>query len=43
MKHEAQSRLFKLKVLTFRLGVSCQNDADCGFDLIICKDGVCGL
>ncbi|KAK3391189.1 hypothetical protein B0H63DRAFT_467448 [Podospora didyma] len=25
------------------IGVSCKTDADCGFDLIICKEGVCGL
>ncbi|KAK4119420.1 hypothetical protein N657DRAFT_650239 [Parathielavia appendiculata] len=25
------------------IGVSCETDADCGFALIICKDGVCGL
>ncbi|KAK4234477.1 hypothetical protein C8A03DRAFT_47194 [Achaetomium macrosporum] len=25
------------------IGLSCETDADCGFDLIICKDGVCGL
>jgi len=25
------------------IGVSCRTDADCGFDLIICKGGVCGL
>ncbi|KAK4183380.1 hypothetical protein QBC35DRAFT_526132 [Podospora australis] len=24
-------------------GVSCSTDADCGFDLIICKNGFCGL
>lgn len=26
-----------------RVGASCETDADCGFDLIICNDGVCGL
>ncbi|KAK4445491.1 hypothetical protein QBC34DRAFT_472413 [Podospora aff. communis PSN243] len=25
------------------IGVSCRSDADCGFDLIICRNGVCGL
>ncbi|KAK3687187.1 hypothetical protein B0T22DRAFT_509725 [Podospora appendiculata] len=25
------------------IGVKCTTDADCGFDLIICKDGICGL
>ncbi|KAK4458335.1 hypothetical protein QBC42DRAFT_314995 [Cladorrhinum samala] len=25
------------------IGVSCTTDADCGFDLIICKNGFCGL
>ncbi|KAK3905990.1 hypothetical protein C8A05DRAFT_12239 [Staphylotrichum tortipilum] len=25
------------------IGASCRTDADCGFSLIICKDGVCGL
>ncbi|KAK4202784.1 hypothetical protein QBC40DRAFT_251727 [Triangularia verruculosa] len=25
------------------IGVSCQEDSDCGFDLIICKNGFCDL
>ncbi|KAK4163146.1 hypothetical protein QBC43DRAFT_355188 [Cladorrhinum sp. PSN259] len=25
------------------IGASCQTDADCGFDLIICKEGFCGI
>ncbi|KAK0627897.1 hypothetical protein B0T14DRAFT_146198 [Immersiella caudata] len=25
------------------IGVSCRSDADCGYDLIVCKNGVCGL
>ncbi|KAK0645450.1 hypothetical protein B0T16DRAFT_457481 [Cercophora newfieldiana] len=25
------------------IGVSCRSDADCGFDLIVCKNGLCGL
>ncbi|KAK1752018.1 hypothetical protein QBC47DRAFT_432865 [Echria macrotheca] len=25
------------------IGVACRTDSDCGFDLIICKNGVCGL
>ncbi|KAK4232406.1 hypothetical protein QBC38DRAFT_506100 [Podospora fimiseda] len=25
------------------IGTSCTTDADCGFDLIICKNGLCGL
>jgi hypothetical protein len=33
----------KMLTLSLSLGVSCRTDADCGFALIICKDGVCGL
>ncbi|KAM7195624.1 hypothetical protein V8F33_006628 [Rhypophila sp. PSN 637] len=25
------------------IGASCRTDADCGFTLIICNDGICGL
>ncbi|KAK0617796.1 hypothetical protein B0T17DRAFT_600813 [Bombardia bombarda] len=25
------------------IGVSCSTDADCGFELIICQNGICGL
>jgi hypothetical protein len=38
-----ESRALKLKMLTLLLGAECETDADCGFALIICNDGVCGL